>query len=71
MQEPETREEWQEAVDAAEFYLYLHSARAYGLVKGGPEINIDRCEDLLRRGAAQGVLPSADAIERMVRGDTR
>lgn len=33
--EPETAEEWQEAVDVAELYLLLESARQYGLIEGG------------------------------------
>jgi hypothetical protein len=32
--DPETADEWQEAVDIAEFWLLIDSARQYGLVKG-------------------------------------
>ncbi len=35
MRDPQTHEEWQEAVDAAAFMVYLHSARLYGLIEGG------------------------------------
>lgn len=52
--EPETAEEWQEAVDVAELYLLLDSARQYGLIEGGPPIDIKRCEELLRRGRQKG-----------------
>ena len=64
--EPETLAEWQDAVDLAEVYLQLDSARAYGLVIGGPAVNVQRCEDLLRRALAFNIRPAADAIERCV-----
>ena len=56
--DPITNAEWQEAVDAAEFMICLHSAQAYGLIAGGPDVNLERCEDLLRAGAARGVRPT-------------
>ena len=64
--EPQTRAEWQAAVDLAEFYLRLDSARAYGLVTGGPEhINVERCSTILIEGRRKGVRPSPDCIERL------
>lgn len=57
MRNPRTHAEWQEAVDGAEIALKLHAANAYGLVSGGPTVNVDRCEDLLREGATRGVRP--------------
>jgi hypothetical protein len=71
--DPLTQEEWQEAVDAAEFYLLLHSARQYGLVKGGPEVNLDRCDEMLKRGRERGIVPAPieQLTERfMVQGGT-
>src|SRR5919109_1085224 len=38
MTEPQNPKEWQEAIDAAEFYLALDSARQYGLLTGGPTV---------------------------------
>lgn len=61
---PETPAEWQEVVDLAEGALALDSARSYGLVRGGPDVNVDRCVALLREGARRGYNPSVDAIER-------
>ena len=61
-QDPQTPAEWQEAVDWAEFYTQVDSARKYGLITGGPEVDVRRCEQLLKRGAARGVQPSDDAI---------
>jgi hypothetical protein len=55
---PKTREEWQEAVDWADGLLALDSCRMYGLVTGGPEVFIARCEYILRRGRTKGILPS-------------
>lgn len=34
-QDPQTPEEWQEAVNAAEFYTLVESARLYGLITNG------------------------------------
>lgn len=65
-QDPKTPEEWQEAVDAAEGALVLDSARQYGLVTGGPEINIARCCEILERGKGFGIEPSQGAVERFI-----
>lgn len=66
MRDPKTREEWQNAVDAAEGAITLESARAYGLVRGGPGVNVARCEEILAAGKLRGIKPSPDAIERFV-----
>lgn len=66
--DPTTLEEWQNAVNAAQALLAIESARAYGLITGGPAANVDRCEDLLDRGRSLGIVPSADAVERWVGG---
>ena len=52
--DPQTREEWQEAVDAAAFMVYLHSARLYGLIEGGPEVDCERADDLLSEASGEG-----------------
>jgi hypothetical protein len=57
MREP-TADEWQGAVDRAEFFLLLSSAKAYGLITGGPVVNEDRCQELLVRGKALGYEPA-------------
>lgn len=57
MTDPQTPKEWQEAVDSANFLLMLDSARMYGLVEGGPEIDEDRCEEILKRGKSLGYTP--------------
>lgn len=54
---PSTRGGWQEAVDAANFLLLVHSARLYGLISGGPQIDVERCEEILRLGRDRGIVP--------------
>lgn len=61
--DPTTPAEWQEAVNWAEFWLMFDSARQYGLVIGGPEIHLPRCEEILRRGKVRGYRPSQDFLE--------
>ena len=56
-EDPQTAEQWQEAVDHADFWLQIHSAVVYGVVKYNGQINVGRCEELLRRGAALGYRP--------------
>ncbi len=63
---PQNNAEWQEAVDAAEGMLALHAARCYGLVEGGPKVDVKRCVDLIRRGRVLGIVPARDSIERLV-----
>lgn len=70
MRNPRTDAEWQDAVDAAHACLALDSARAYGLVTAGPRVNVERCEEILAAGKARGILPSPDAIERLVSTST-
>lgn len=65
MNEPRTDHEWQDAVDAAKGMLAVDAARTYGLVDGGPPVNVDRCNEILLRGAARGIVPSPTAIEQL------
>lgn len=55
--DPVTPEEWQTVVNAAQFLLELDSARQYGLIEGGPSINVARCERMLARGRKLGYEP--------------
>ncbi len=56
--DPQTPVEWQEAVDVAHMLLTIDSARQYGLIKGGPAVNVDRCAEIIKRGAALGFVPA-------------
>jgi hypothetical protein len=58
--QPKSRAQWEEAVDCAYVMLLIDSARHYGLVAGGPEVNIDRCLDLLRDGEKRGIIPQKE-----------
>lgn len=60
--------EWQSAVDAAHACLVLDSARCYGLVSGGPQIDAERCDHILKSGKALGYHPRPDSIEIFIRG---
>lgn len=57
---PQTDAEWQEAVNLAEIWLQVDSARKYGLVTGGPDVDVERCEELLKAGAAKGFRPQTE-----------
>ena len=63
--DPQTPAEWQEAVDAAAFFLALQSCRLYGLITGGPNVDADRCQEILKRGKALGVAPAP--IEELIK----
>ena len=51
---PRTQEEWHEATVLAGAMLTLHDLKLYGLVEGGPAINLERCQRILRQGRARG-----------------
>ncbi len=55
---PQTREEWQEAVDAAAAFRAIADCKMYGLIEGGPKIDAHRCDEILRRGRRRGFAPS-------------
>lgn len=59
-QYPRTPEQWQQAVDLAYACLWFDSAKQYGLVTGGPEVNVHRCDELLARGKAKGFVADPD-----------
>lgn len=68
MEDPQTNEEWQQAVNDARFLLLLDSAKQYGLVETDIEVNVDRCDEILEEGRGLGFLPDPDdlLIERQV-----
>ena len=55
---PRTRRELQAAADAAEWALAVDSCRQFGLIEGGPEINVDRCLLILERAKTRGITPA-------------
>ena len=68
MKTPKRPGEWQEAADAAHGALVLDAARQYGLVTGGPVVNVARAEDLLARAKALGYVPRPEAVEMFIAG---
>lgn len=61
---PVTDEQWQDAVDAAYFVQQIELARLFGLVTGGPEINLESCAEILEDGRELGILPRLEQISR-------
>lgn len=55
--DPVGPQDWQDAVDSAQAMLLLHAALSYGLVEGidPDDIDVDRCEELIRRAARHGM----------------
>jgi len=45
----------------------LDSARQYGLVSGGPKVIVERCEDILRRGAKRRIKPIRSNVDRFIK----
>jgi hypothetical protein len=58
LKDPQTDAEWQEAVNVAAALLLIDSGKQYGLIQGGPAINVERCDLLLRQGAKRGIRPN-------------
>jgi hypothetical protein len=59
---PTTPAEWQEVVNLADLCLYLHAARSYGLAGDGPDVDVHRCQSLLRLGAELGYTPEPGVV---------
>lgn len=47
-------------------FLLLESARLYGFVDGGPDVNVDRCEQVIAFLRDQGVTATEEEIEQKV-----
>jgi hypothetical protein len=63
---PRTPAEWQLVVDLAEACLLIDSARQYGLITGGPIVDVDRCVALLDRGRARGIVPVKAGVDQAI-----
>lgn len=61
IKDPQTPQEWQAAVDSAELFLLIDSAKRYGLITG-PKVNADRCDEILSRGRRLGYSPRAHSV---------
>ena len=68
MRNPATPAEWQLAVDAAKLALCFAEAQHYRLIVGcAGGVDAVRCEEILAAGAARGVHPAVDVVERFAR----
>jgi hypothetical protein len=56
--DPRTPREWGDAVDAAYLWLLVDSARLYGLVTTDAVVDVERCVEILVRGAELGFQPT-------------
>lgn len=59
---PATPAEWQEAVNAAFVMRRIADCVMYGLITTDLVIDIDRCDEILERGAAHGYRPKPGII---------
>ena len=59
VRDPRTPEEWQDAVNAARYFLIIADCTSYGILHYRGEVNLGRCNDILQRGAARGILPAS------------
>jgi hypothetical protein len=56
--DPRSPSEWQEAADAASGLRAIADAKMYGLIAGGPAIDVARCDKILQEAARRGIRPS-------------
>lgn len=63
-QDPQGDAEWQNAADAAHALLAVDAARTYGLITGGPDVDVERCSEMPERASLRGITLAKDAIER-------
>jgi hypothetical protein len=61
MQNPETPEQWQAAVDMIVALLYMDSSQSHGLAK----VNVQQCADILQQAKALGYRPSDRNVARL------
>jgi hypothetical protein len=64
---PDTAIQWQDAVDAANACMVIEAAREYGLVCGGPEVDLRRCIQILAAGLERGIRPTPGSPARYFR----
>jgi hypothetical protein len=69
--DPQSPSEWREAVTLAEVLLDVDAARMYGLIRGGPPIDANRCLELLAGGRARGILPRSADVNAMTQALVR
>lgn len=74
---PVTREQWQDAVDAADLLariatakvlLFIEMGRLFGLVDENGEVDIQACHEAIEDARSQGVTPRPDALQKFFEG---
>lgn len=55
--------ELRQAALLARVSLLLASARAYGFVDGGPDVDVDRCEEVIEVAREAGMEPTDDEVD--------
>lgn len=60
--DPRSNKELRQAALLAEAWLLVASARAYGLIEGGPTINNLRCYQLIEMAESKGIRYTKDDV---------
>lgn len=66
MKDPQTPEQWRMAAAMAQACIVLDAARQYGLVTGGPGVNLNRCLEVVARAKARDIVPSEAEIDQAI-----
>jgi hypothetical protein len=64
--DPQSAEEWSEAVCLADAWLRIHSAGQYGLITGGPAVDVSRAEEILETGRKRGIRPDEKRVDDII-----
>jgi len=71
VKDPKTPGQWRSAAALAEACVRLDAARQYGLITGGPRVNVERCLALLAAAGERGIVLTPteidDAVTALVR----
>lgn len=74
---PVTKEQWQDAVDAADLLARISTAKVllfmelgwlFNLIDENGEIDIQACHEVIKDARNQGVMPRPDAIQQFITG---
>lgn len=68
---PETSQEWQDVMDIADAAIRLDAARKYGLVKGGPKVNLKRCQEIVELAKSRGHCVGPNSIQKFIAACTK
>jgi len=72
---PVSREQWQDAVDAAEslarittakVLLFVEMGRLFGLVDENGEVDIQACNEVVEDARSRGIMPSVEDMRRFI-----